>query len=815
MFSIGENIYLGQVRSHPAKSFDEFVASLASPSVVAVTREDYMAMPRGEQMKAKATRFFTAGRYRVPDGSEVALKAAAAPVDFSMVCIDIDNPEEARNWLDSPQERLPWAHYIYHSLSSTKEAPRIRVLVGTETLPLDQYLRMVSYLGEVMHIELNPESKSPVFAMYVPTVFRDEERAPTITRASTLPLLTLEETPEISETRRRYQSSRGADDTPLPGITLGHAETMLRHISPDCGYSDWCMVCCALQHQFAQISNEDAEEAFMLFDRWSSGGLSDDGISMKYEGEAGTYRKWRAFDAVGKRTSITVRSLIFRAKEHGWAADDMCSDAHDALVARIQAAKTPTEVESRILNEIARHDVLTDVDRQSLVQQVVIRLNALGRRVGNRVVSTILKERMAEQTRSRVPDSNWCSSWCYVASFDKWYDLSLVNPEPISPPAFRTYHSDKVVVDARGPDEFALKNGAIKAQTKVYDPRCLDIVVRLNESAVALNTYKASYPSADPTKADEAGAIFDEHLAYLFADPEHARTLKDWMAWVIQHPGDKTMWAPVIQGVQGCGKSVIGRVLSVCVGHTNARQITTDLIGGQWNDWAETARVLIFEEIDTLARGVADRLKLIITSEEMMVVEKFRSSISRPSYCSCIFILNDIGTFHVNENERRYYVLRCRQQQPEDIDKTQDYWDRLWRLEKSLGGGIRHHLMMHETSPNFNPRGAAPATVFKTSAAVASKSAVVLAIEEALASGNPDMTRTVVRHRTISGIVRDAQAVSLSLSSMGYLSTTIMVHGKSEQIWYKNGVDLASVKFSEDEVPVAKTTVPVAPPPEL
>lgn len=763
MYSIGDNIYLGQVRSHPAKSFDEFVASLASPSVVAVTRDDYLAMPRPEQMKAKATRFFTAARYPIPEGSSVAMKAETSPADFSMVCLDIDDPEDAQHWLASPQERIPWAHYIYHSLSSTREAPRIRILIGTETLPMAHYLRMVQYMGTVMNVTLNPESRSPVFAMYVPTVFRDEERAPTITRASTLPLLTLAETPEIDESSRQYRSVRGVDDTPLPGITPAHAETMLQVLDPDAGYSDWCMVCCALQHQFAQVSHEDAEAAFRLFDRWSSGALTDEGVALKYQGEDATYRKWRAFDAVGKRTSITIRSLIFKAKESGWVPDQMCSDAHDALVERIKAAKTPTEVEVRIINEIARHDVLTDIDRNSLVQQVVIQLNSMGRRVGTRVVAAILKERMAAQVKARSPDSNWCSSWVYVASFDKWFDLSLVNPEPLSAPAFRTYHTDKVISDARGPDEFALKNGALKAQTKIYDPRCLDVVVRLNETAVALNTYKASYPSADPTKADEAGAIFDEHLEYLFADPDHARTLKDWMAWVIQNPGDKAMWAPVIQGVQGCGKSVIGRVLSVCVGHTNARQITTDLIGGQWNDWAETARVLIFEEIDTLARGVADRLKLIITSEEMMVVEKFRSAIARPSYCSCIFILNDIGTFHVNENERRYYVLRCKQQSPEDIQKDQAYWDRLWRLEKSLGGGIRHHLMMHEMSPTFNPRGAAPATVFKTSAAAASKSPVILAIEEALSTGNSDITKDVIRHRTIIGVVKDPQAVSMAL----------------------------------------------------
>ena len=94
----------------------------------------------------------------------------------------------------------------------------------------------------------------------------------------------------------------------VPEYDLARVETeLLSKLDPDCGYSDWITVGCALHHQF-----RGDPEACDLWDRWSY----NDGNVNRYQssGEFSCEYKWGTFRRESGNTS-TLRSLIYKVNQ--------------------------------------------------------------------------------------------------------------------------------------------------------------------------------------------------------------------------------------------------------------------------------------------------------------------------------------------------------------------------------------------------------------------------------------------------------------------------------------------------------------------
>lgn len=792
-YSVGETIYNPRMARSPARSFDAFIASIATPVVLPCTRADFWAQDRKTQGRLKATRFFTSACYPHPaSAAETTVpKSDTPPESFGLVCADVDQPEAAAPWINGTAAPIPWAHYIYHTTSSTPDNPRIRILVGVEQLPVSEYPRVVEFLAEFLNIPLNQETRSPLQAMFYPTTFVDEPtKNPAIARNTSAPLLTLAETPHLTESARTYHSGRSEDDPPLAGIAMEHVEDMLKYLPPDCNYTDWCAVCCGLQHQFAQADETSAAAAFRLFDRWSSGELSFV-ESLKYGGTEATYKKWKAFSAFGKRASITIRSVVAKAKASGWESNLITAAAYDTFLARIGETLDPAHIEQVLIKEVALHELLSPLDRSSLVTELARRLGILGRSVTTRAVTKLMTACQEEAKRYVPPNSNWCANWAYVGAADKWTSLLVSTPTWLTPQGFDAYHVENDKGDEMRHHTFALKNGALRVLDTVYDPTTSSRMIPLSEKDQALNTYRPTYPSVDPGSADEAGEILDRHLEKLFPDPGTRRTLKDWMAWVLQNPGRKAQWAPVVQGTQGCGKSVIFLALGACLGPGNHMVITNEYLTGAYNDWATERQLLIFEEISLTGREgqkILDKLKLLITSATLSVNKRYAHAKEAPSYGNCAFILNNLCDFPMDPNERRYFVVRCAQQTVEDKEGMDvPYWTQVYRLTAALAGGLRHHLLTHRCADDFDALGEAPKTQDMQTAALVSASPEERAVQ-AEWGRNPCIRKDAVLLGVVEALLGpDRASMSMALlMKLGYTSgPRIQRHGGTDMIWYR------------------------------
>jgi hypothetical protein len=711
-FTVGVSIFKGLVEPSPCTSFDEFARTLSVPVSLTVTRADYATLPDEDQKSLKRVKFFTAGRY-----PEAGRKAEMSPVDFSVVALDLeDKPGQSSDWsaLEELSARLPWPYYAYHTISSAPGRPRVRLLVACERTRVDLYPDAARTVADIVGLPTDPASFRPTQAMFWPTAFADQDNTPVVSARLTGPpfgpddIVPSEDAAEDEET----SGTRG----PGNHVTLTMVRSALTHVSPDCSYTDWCAVCCGLRHQFPGEGERDA--ALALFLEWSAG--LGGHVSSKFPGAEEVRKQWRAFAPVGKRKSITIKTLLSVAAVHGWSPSECEAEVYASIVQAVDRLRFQQEIEP-FLHMVAFHPVLREIQVKSLMGVLAKKLGDSGL-LTNVTKSELMRDITAIRAAVVVapPENSWCKSWWFVASSGCWYNTDLRNLCAIRPEGFRTLHTERDIGDASSVEKFAIANGATVALKMVYDPTTDVLKAPLENGNTAMNTYRPDYAAEDPEHADQAGELFDAHLARLFPNPLHAGVLKSWMAWVIQNPGAKVMWSPVICGPQGVGKSLLGGILKACLGPSNVRVVTSTMLEQQWSDWSYGAICLLMEEIYTKARGVADKLKLLITDPMINVIEKNISTRVEPNHANLVFFLNDLSTFAIDPAERRYFVLQTHQTTPEQVAEFgESYWASVWRLTSVLAGAIRSHLLACGMHPAFLPHGRAPVTPAFIAAATA------------------------------------------------------------------------------------------------
>src|SRR5690606_29969104 len=88
-----------------------------------------------------------------------------------------------------------------------------------------------------------------------------------------------------------------------------------------------------------------------------------------------------------------------------------------------------------------------------------------------------------------------------------------------------------------------------------------------------------------------------DHVAFVIPDEGERKIVFNWLAWVIQHQGEKPNWALVIGSTaEGIGKDLMMQPVRVALGADNVREIGPDDIASGYTDFLVGTRLLIVEE---------------------------------------------------------------------------------------------------------------------------------------------------------------------------------------------------------------------------
>jgi hypothetical protein len=235
-----------------------------------------------------------------------------------------------------------------------------------------------------------------------------------------------------------------------------------------------------------------------------------------------------------------------------------------------------------------------------------------------------------------------------------------------------------------------------------------------------------------------------EHVAVVIPDERERGIVLDWLAWIIQNPGEKPNWCLVIGSrAEGIGKDLMLAPIRMALGGANVREIGPDDLNSDFTDYLANTRLLIVEEMQMSERkAMQNKLKPLIAAppKTLRVNEKFVPCYQVPNIVTPIFFTNMDNALAVSRQDRRYFVV-WNEGQP----RTADYFRSLVEWYESGGAALAARWLQQRDVTEFNAKGAAPMTSAKQDMRKATLPEADALIVEAMEHCDPPFHRRFIR----------------------------------------------------------------------
>ena len=203
-------------------------------------------------------------------------------------------------------------------------------------------------------------------------------------------------------------------------------------------------------------------------------------------------------------------------------------------------------------------------------------------------------------------------------------------------------------------------------------------------------------------------APFSLHLAKLFPNEIDRRIMLAYMSFVVQYPGYQARWAPLIQGAQGNGKTLLSEIVMHAVGMKYSHSPNQRELSSKFNDWMY--RKLFIAVEDFYAPGahhdVIESLKGMMSNPRIEIEPKGGVKTTRNICANFLFNTNYKDAMQKTEGDRRFAPFYTPQQTANDVqrDMPASYFIRLTEWLKTGGyGRITHYLRGYSIPDELNP----------------------------------------------------------------------------------------------------------------
>lgn len=298
---------------------------------------------------------------------------------------------------------------------------------------------------------------------------------------------------------------------------------------------------------------------------------------------------------------------------------------------------------------------------------------------------------------------------------------------------------------------------------------------------------------------------FMDLMSKLYPDPRDHEIIMSYIAAVVQYPGIKFQWSPLVQGVQGNGKSFITRCLSAAVGERfthlpNSHELGEG--GGKFNDWLAGKLFIGIEEIYVSdKREVNDILKVMITNERMEFQAKGGDQETGDNRANFYCTTNHKEAIIKTKDDRRWCVFYTPQQTLEDLinwGMDGNYFTDLYHWARSGGyAHVTNYLQNYQISEQFNPATnchRAPDTSSTAEAIVASLGALEQEIMDAIDSGVNGFKGNFISSVRLHTYIRDElrrkignKARGQVVERLGYVKHPALADGRTSKPIFAEG----------------------------
>ncbi len=239
------------------------------------------------------------------------------------------------------------------------------------------------------------------------------------------------------------------------------------------------------------------------------------------------------------------------------------------------------------------------------------------------------------------------------------------------------------------------------------------------EQRTFLNTY---VPIETLRVSGDPGPFLD-FLSRILPVERDRRILLSYLAALIQNPGRKFQWWPVIQGTKGNGKSAISTIMQHAIGEVyshlpNVAKMARN--GINFNAWLDQRLFVGLEEVYAAnRRDFLEEFKPYVTNSRISIEKKGVDETTGSNLCNGIALTNHRDGVPIDDDERRYAVFFTAQQRAEDLVRDgmdgnyfPDFYNWLYGREAHAARGENYGLAVcndflrtYAVEAEFNPAG--------------------------------------------------------------------------------------------------------------
>lgn len=581
---------------------------------------------------------------------------------------------------------------------------------------------------------------------------------------------------------------------------------MLDKLDPSMKNDEWVKVGMAL-HDWDSINGLE------IWEDWSSRGDN-------YE-EGQTEKRWKSFK-MGH--GVTLGTISYMVKE---VAYDEASEKMDEIIKKIQYSNEK-QIEFELFPKIrklgfskmALEKVAKSIqDRFKELTKVRMPISEIRNEIScNSVVSGEFIE------EGVVPE--WTKNWVYVNSHTCFANLE--NTRFLKTEAFNLKNGKYVPDSANGGKQSAVKyvsdRGYIESVDMVaYFPNLDDKVVTIDNFKILNSFNSKTVPEAACEYTEEglkAIELVKKHIKFICGNSKNALILTEWIAHQIQFPGKQILWSPVIQSVQGTGKSFFGELLRCCLGDRNVGTVSPTQVVSDFNGWATGVSVNVLEELRVKGHNrhdAANALKPLITDRMIQINDKGVKQFMAYNTTNYLCFTNYKDSIPLDSEDRRWWVIFVPfnniDEMGNDIKKTlttteikglnnkevceKIYFPHLFDQIRTHGCQIRKWLLEFKITKEFLETKRAPMTEDKMSMIATEESCLegYIEVKEMIEKGGKYYNKDVVSSSDLfSEVMFEYPDLEINnvkknqiLKKLRFTTSPkpIKIDGKSKRIWTK------------------------------
>lgn len=635
------------------------------------------------------------------------------------------------------------------------------------------------------------------------------------TKLDDLPVLTHEQAKEIQERAIKVflghgwvKKSRNSiqrlqnpidDDDPFSAFTRkvqigdGELERRLMTIKDNHDHDIWFQIGMALYHQY-----DGSEQGFKLWDEWSQGAPNYDYEALR--------KRWPTFNNKDNaHKPISARIILKLSKDA--AVEEAKTTLRDIILGLENAMTTDEIVE---VCGLAKKIEFPSHTMELLYSKVKHRWKDLTKdmpRIG------FVRDLLRFESPEIISAPPWAKQWIYLTQTGEFYNP--ITRVEVSKTTFNDMNARHVISPGdrlegkataeQQPADLALNLYQIPlVYNRMYMPKIGPGLFEY-KGREYINSYSDS--EIPPLPGDQLSPvhreviqIFLDHFVHLFKNERDRLILLDWIAYMIQNPGDRINWAILLQGAEGDGKSFFRNIVeAVMGGHVNGIMGTS--LEEKYNAWAEGAILCFVEDVRLHGQNRFDavnKLKPMITNS-MVTIRRMQTDpyevVNTMNYMATSNLKDAVP---VTDEDSRFFPLFTRFQNPDALDAFKeanpDYYRRLYGLceDPEFAGAIRQFLLSYKISPTFDAKGRAPKSSYKREMILLNRSEEQNALRDTLEESNQaDYSEFLLESGKLAdhfmgtdALAPKGKALNRLLSQHGFtLLGRFKVNGEKRQYW--------------------------------